>query len=115
MTTIIKATNDTAVSVLSTVSTVAAQVGNTVNTVAKTLDMLDQFIGAAHTKQKANIAVDLDDFYTNLIEEQSLVISKRQAKLVETLKQNPVVETLYKENHARLEAVIKQLTAKPAE
>jgi len=115
MTTIIKATNDTAVSVLTTVSTVAQQVGNTVNTVAKTLDMLDQFIGAAHTKQKANIAADLDDFYTNLIEEQSATISKRQAKIVEMLNANPSIKELYKENHARLTALMQELTAKPAE
>ncbi len=115
MTTVIKSLNDTTVSVLSAVGTVASQVGNTINTVAKTLDMLDMFVVTAHTKQKANTAFDISDFYSTLIQESAIASAKRELKLAETLHANADLKKFYVTHEAKYTAIIAQLTAKPVE
>lgn len=113
MTTILKATNDTTVSVLTSVGTVANQVSRSINTIASGMDMLDMFVQTAHTKQRLRTAVDLSTFTDELLEDTALEASKRQEKIITEINSSQTLKKLYEENHIKLQAVLTALNKGP--
>ncbi len=104
-----KAASSATSSVFTTVSTVAHQATRTVETVGAGLDMLNSFVHTAAAKQKARTAIDMANFYTQLVEDSALEESKRQKELINELKNDETVKKLYESNLVKLQTVIDNL------
>jgi hypothetical protein len=112
MSTVSRTAGATAVSVLNTVSTVARSAQRLVTTATSGLDMLDTFVEKSRAKQIASSEFEMETFFKELHEEQSMATSERQLALATKLASNAELKKLYEENHKQFDTVMERVRSK---
>lgn len=97
---------------LNTVGTVAETVTKTVDTAASGLDLTAAYVIKAKQKQEANNAVEMANFYSNLIKESALEQATIDLALEKELKSNPDLKAHYDNNQTKLASIVDALEAK---